>query len=148
MTIIPPRYMFKILVLLALAMNVARADDGVRYFSAGEVDAAFAKGAPIFEADSFKVHASRRDAPGLAEVHQHETDVIRVLQGRATFVTGGIVTEPMQIAAGEIRGRAIEYGIARELHPGDVVIVPAGTPHWFQAVDAPFLYYVVKPISK
>jgi mannose-6-phosphate isomerase-like protein (cupin superfamily) len=148
MTLIPPRYMFKILVLLALAMNVARADDGVRHFGASEIEAAFATGAPIFEADAVKVHASRRDAPGLAEVHRHETDVIRVLQGRATFVTGGSLVEPRPTAPGEIRGRAIAGGEVHQLAPGDVVIVPAGTPHWFRSVEAPFLYYVVKPISR
>ncbi|MFY9607720.1 MAG: cupin domain-containing protein [Blastocatellia bacterium] len=32
----------------------------------------------------------------------------------------------------------------RRLRKGDVIIVPAGTPHWFKEVSAPFLYYVVK----
>jgi glc operon protein GlcG len=30
------------------------------------------------------------------------------------------------------------------LSKGDVLIVPNGTPHWFQDVSAPFTYYVVK----
>ena len=43
---------------------------------------------------------------------------------------------------------ATEFGYhlirVREIKPGDVVVVPAGTPHWFQAVRGPVLYYVVK----
>jgi quercetin dioxygenase-like cupin family protein len=30
---------------------------------------------------------------------------------------------------------------------GDVVVVPAGVPHWFKEVRGPFLYFVCKPIS-
>jgi len=25
-----------------------------------------------------------------------------------------------------------------------VIVVPSGIPHWFKAVDGPFLYYTVK----
>jgi quercetin dioxygenase-like cupin family protein len=129
-------------------MNVARAADEVRYFAASEVETAFAKGGPIFEADSYKVHASRRDAAGFAEVHRHETDVIYVLQGSATFITGGSVVQPKFTTPDEIRGSGIAGGATHRLQPGDVVVVPPNTPHWFQAVQAPFLYYVVKPISR
>lgn len=120
----------------------------VRYFPVTEVAAAFAKGALLVETPNYKVIASRRAEPGLAEVHLYETDVIHVLQGSATFVTGGSVIEPKVDGPGEIRGHAIEGGTVYLLKPGDVIVVPAGTPHWFRAVDGQFLYYVVKPISK
>lgn len=119
----------------------------VSHLQAASVRATFAKGAPIVETARYKVHASRRVEPGLAEVHQFETDVIYVLEGQATLVTGGIVVEPRTSAPGEIRGAFIDGGETRELGPGDVVIVPPGTPHWFKAASNPFLYYVVKPIS-
>lgn len=117
----------------------------VTYLDATRVNASFAKGEPLLENGSFKVHASRRESAGQAEVHLHETDVIYVREGTATLVTGGTVTEPKTIAPGEIRGAAIANGEARTLAPGDVVVVPAGTPHWFRAVRAPFTYFVVKP---
>ena len=31
---------------------------------------------------------------------------------------------------------------------GDVMVIPAGVPHWFQDVQGPLTYFVVKPISK
>lgn len=118
----------------------------VEHLSAGVVAEAFAQGRPLLETAEYKVHASRRDAPGLAEVHTDETDVIHVLAGSATLVTGGTLVAARETASHELRGEAIEGGTARRLAPGDVVVVPRGTPHWFQQVDAPFTYYVVKVV--
>ena len=118
--------------------------DGTRLFPRGDVDAAFARGAPLLENGSYKIHASRRTEPGQAEVHVRDTDLIYVLDGSATLVTGGDVLEPVETATDEIRGRAIDGGTTRELVRGDVVVVPNGTPHWFRSVRGPFLYYVVK----
>jgi len=119
-----------------------------RYFPASSVDKALSKGEPILETNSLKVHASRRDAPGMAEVHLYETDVIRVLKGSSTFIVGGTIIDPRQTAFGEIRGKGIIGGTSYALNPGDVMVVPPHTPHWFKDVTAPFLYYTVKPISK
>ena len=90
------------------------------------------------------VHASRRDSAGLAEVHAKDTDIIYVLDGSATVVTGGAVLEGKETAVDEVRGKAIQNGERRTLAKGDVMIVPNGTPHWFQEVRSPFTYYVVK----
>lgn len=119
----------------------------VTYFESPRVSQAFAKGMPLIENDEFKVHASRRDGPGLAEIHQYETDVVYVLDGTATLVTGGVAVDPKTTAPGEIRGTSIKGGETRQLIKGDVVVIPRGIPHWFKKVDAPFLYFVVKPIS-
>jgi mannose-6-phosphate isomerase-like protein (cupin superfamily) len=116
----------------------------VTYLPAEQVRAAFARGAPLLEVGSYKIHASRRVAAGQAEVHEADTDIIYVLEGQATFVTGGTVVEGRTTATEEIRGARIASGETRQLEPGDVVVVPHGTPHWFQAVDGVLLYYVVK----
>jgi glc operon protein GlcG len=118
----------------------------VSYFSKEEVMAAFAKGAVLFDGAgrNYMVHASRREKAGVAEVHTQDADIIYVLEGSATFVTGGTVVEGHNIAADEIRGSAIQGGETRKLSKGDVMIVPRGTPHWFKEVTNPFTYYVVK----
>ena len=109
-----------------------------------KVAAAFAKGGPLVENSQFKVHASRREAPGVVEIHTRDTDIIHVLEGSATFVTGGTAVEPKTVAPDEIRGKEIQGGETRRVSKGDVIIVPNGVPHWFRQVDAPLLYYVVK----
>jgi glc operon protein GlcG len=118
--------------------------EGVTYFEKGTVADAFARGAPLIENGAFKVHASRREKAGLAEVHTHETDIIYVTEGTATFVTGGSVVDGREVAPGETRGASIDGGETRVLTKGDVIVVPAGVPHWFQKVGGTFTYYVVK----
>ena len=117
----------------------------VSFFESGKVSAAFAKGAVLFDSsEKYMVHASRREKPGEAEVHTQDADIIYVLDGTATFVTGGTAVNPRTVAAGEIRGSEISGGEGRRIGKGDVIVVPAGTPHWFKEVSNPLLYYVVK----
>jgi glc operon protein GlcG len=133
-----------------MALAAAKAVEGlstsraVTHIQKDAVNAAFQKNAPLFEAAGFKVNASRRDGPGQAEVHEQDTDVFYVVKGSATFVTGGKVVDPKATEPAEVRGTKLDGGETRQLSAGDVVVVPAGTPHWFQAVSGPFEYYVVK----
>lgn len=119
-------------------------DDGVFYLDGARTRAAFAKGQPLVETPAYKVHASRREASGMAEIHTLDTDIIYVLEGVATIVTGGKTVEAREIAPNEIRGTSIDGGTAQRLSKGDLFIVPNGVPHWFTEVQGPFLYYVVK----
>jgi uncharacterized protein GlcG (DUF336 family)/mannose-6-phosphate isomerase-like protein (cupin superfamily) len=123
-------------------------DEDATFIMSADVSAAFAKGMPLIENAEFKVHASRRDKPGQAEVHEHETDIIHVLEGSAVLVTGGTLVGGKMTADGEIRGAAIEGGDTRTIARGDLVIVPNGVPHWFKELkgNGPLLYYVVKTI--
>ncbi len=117
----------------------------VSYFERAKVDAAFAKGAVLFDAsDKYMVHASHRDKAGMVEVHEQDADIIYVLEGSATLVTGGEIIGGNLIAPGEIRGTEVKGGETRTITKGDVIIVPAGTPHWFKEVPGPLNYYVVK----
>jgi mannose-6-phosphate isomerase-like protein (cupin superfamily) len=79
-------------------------------------------------------------------VHLRDTDIIYVLEGTATVVTGGDIVDgkPLPEGADEVRGAAIRGGVSQRLAKGDVFIVPNGVPHQFTEVQAPFLYYVVK----
>ncbi len=119
----------------------------VSYFPKAEVDEGFSKGAVLFDGNggrNYMVHSSRREGPGMVEVHTKDTDILYVLKGSATIITGGTMVDGKPIAADEIRGRVINGGETRKLVPGDAMIIPNGVPHWFKEVQAPFLYYVVK----
>jgi mannose-6-phosphate isomerase-like protein (cupin superfamily) len=125
-------------------LGTPEGDKRVTFVPGSRVNAAFQKGEPLLETVGYKVHASRRDGPGKAEVHLRDTDIIYVLAGSATVVTGGTVIGGGTVAADEIRGASIEGGTQQQLVRGDVLVVPNGVPHWFTRVDAPFRYYVVK----
>ena len=74
---------------------------------------------------------SFRARSGEVEVHDEWADLFVVLAGAASLVVGGTVTGARLIGPGETRGDSIEGGLRQELHAGDVVHVPAGTPHQF-----------------
>jgi mannose-6-phosphate isomerase-like protein (cupin superfamily) len=73
------------------------------------------------------------------------THVFYVLQGSATLVTGGTLVDPKPTTPTRIRGTAIEGGETHHLSKGDVIIVPAGTPHGWKEFqeDPPLIYFVV-----
>jgi glc operon protein GlcG len=129
----------------AFSMRDSQAsNEPVTQLESKNVEAAFMKGQPLYETEGYKIHASRREGPGMAEVHVRDTDIIYVLSGSATIVTGGTVIAGKTVADDEIRGSSIEGGQPRVLVKGDVMVVPNGVPHRFEKVQAPFLYYVVK----
>ena len=135
------------LMLATLPFGVARAqtdDSRVTLLSHDEVSDAFARGRPLIEVGDYKIHASRRDSAGVAEIHTRDTDIVYVLKGSATLVTGGTPVDVKPTGSEELRGSAIAGGETSQLVAGDVVVIPNGVPHWFREVKAPFLYYVVK----
>lgn len=135
-----------VLALAGFALHRVAASVGspVTYIPAADVKAAFERGAVLLNNGTYQVHASRREAAGQVEVHEKDTDIIYMLQGSTTFVTGGTLVDGRPTAPDELRGPAVRGGEARTLRPGDVIVVPKGTPHWFREVSGPVLYYVVK----
>jgi len=108
---------------------------------------AFVKGMPLLETAGYKVHASRRVEPGQAEIHTLDTDVIYVVDGSATLVTGGKAIDTKTIAPNEIRGSRIEGGEEHHITKGDAIIIPNGIPHQFTSVTGELHYFVCKPTA-
>jgi glc operon protein GlcG len=117
------------------------------FINASAVAAAFAKGMPLLETPGYKVHASRRVEPGQAEIHTLDTDVIYVVDGSATLVTGGRAIDAKEIAPNEFRGTKIEGGEEHQITKGEVIIIPNGLPHQFTAVKGELHYFVCKPTA-
>lgn len=117
---------------------------GVQYFPAADVEASFAKGGTLTDVGSFRVTTASRTAGGDAELHANHADIFHVLEGSATFVTGGTLVGAHDTAPGETRGSALEGGTTLTLKAGDVITIEAGVPHWFKAVDGHVRYFVVK----
>jgi mannose-6-phosphate isomerase-like protein (cupin superfamily) len=82
--------------------------------------------------------------PGEVEYHEHAVDVMHVVRGTATVVTGGEMVEPREVAPGELRATATTGGTPFTLSEGDVLAIPEGLPHQFTDVSDPFHYFVVK----
>ncbi len=128
----------------SMAIEPSSSTMDIFYLESDKVAAAFKKGMPLLEVADYKIHASHREKGGEVEIHQRETDIIYVLDGSATFVTGGAIQSDRTVSPGEIRGASVEGGTVRTLAKGDVIVVPKGTPHWFKDVNGPLNYYVVK----
>jgi mannose-6-phosphate isomerase-like protein (cupin superfamily) len=128
----------------------------VAYFDAKAVDESFAKGNPglLFHGNgfdkgaggqsNFELHTSSRKTPGDAELHQLDTDIIYVVEGSATCVTGGTIVDPKTVRPNQIRGPRIEGGQTFQLTKGTVIVIPNGVPHWFSEVRGSIVYFVVK----
>ena len=104
----------------------------------------FRKGGLLLDEQRYKIDAGRRVTPGEVEYHEHVVDVMHVVQGDATVVTGGELRDPREVAPGELRATAVKGGTKHELREGDVLAIPDGVPHQFVDVSDPFLYFVVK----
>ena len=140
-------------VLLALtvlcfgaAATQARADEVV-YVPAAKVTATMTTPGGLASGTDHNVSISRRDKTGQSEVHDNETDVFYVMEGSATFVTGGTIVDAKTTSPGQVRGTGISGGTTHMLKKGDVIAIPKGTPHWFKEVPSVVVYFVVKAKS-
>ncbi len=105
-----------------------------------------ANGGTLVNTPDYMVQCSHRSGPGVVEIHTKETDIFYVLDGAATFVTGGKATGVTAADTPQPRGKSIDGGEVHQLTKGDVVVVPAGTPHWFKEVPGEINYFVVKQV--
>lgn len=119
----------------------------VTFFDHETVAAALAKGGPLLTGADMIVQGSHRDVAGQVEVHDRQIDVIYITEGGATFVTGGTMTGGRVSGPGQQLGIGITGGETRKLVKGDVIVVPAGIPHWFKEVGPPVSYFVVKVVK-
>jgi len=102
---------------------------------------------PLVPGEQYNVAANRRTANGQVEIHEKETDILLVVDGSATFVTGGKAIEPTTTRPGQIRAKSIEGGQTYNLKKGDMVVIPAGQPHWFKQVNGFVNYLAIKSVK-
>jgi len=70
-------------------------------------------------------------APGRPAVHPDEAEYAIVIDGAGALVSGGTIVDPKTIRPDLVEGSRINGGTSRSLAVGDVILVPAGVPHWF-----------------
>lgn len=125
-----------VLPVAAPAQNTTKAE----VFSAAEVRQQMSEltpqatrqgssGSVLGDYGSHSIRLSVRGSTGGAEVHARFDDVMLVMGGKATLVTGGTVINPQTGVDGETKGTGIRDGVSRPIAQGDIVHVPAGIPH-------------------
>ena len=97
--------------------------------------------APVKLADHYRINIVRRTSAQGAIAHPDGTEVHHIIEGAATFVTGGRIARATGAPAG---AATIEGGESRRVAKGDVILVPAGTPHWYTDLEGSITYLDVR----
>jgi quercetin dioxygenase-like cupin family protein len=116
------------------------------YTSAAEISALIAKAksdrkgdAPIVQENilrlaPYSAGLEYRGAVGPASIHEKEAEFFYVIDGTATLITGGKLTEEKR-NGDNLTGTGIEGGTPRTVGKGDFIVVPENTAHWFSKID-------------
>lgn len=85
---------------------------------------------------------SAADGAQYAIIHPFSTEIYYVIEGGASLVTGGVLDPPAPTPTDPdvVRSRTIKGGETRKVSRGDVVVMPPGTPHWFEQIDGAITY--------
>ncbi len=102
------------------------------------------------------VYRGKLDAPSPDSVAEHDqiSEVYHIISGSGTLVLGPDITNRQRRPATQKtvvefngpgnNGTEILNGISRDLKPGDVVVIPAGTGHWFTKIDDHINYLMIR----
>jgi mannose-6-phosphate isomerase-like protein (cupin superfamily) len=92
-------------------------------------------------------------AAGNGIEHSQITEIYHVMEGNATLVTGGTIENPREsppesqvvkvLNGPSTGGGAIQGGVSRKVGPGDVIVIPPNTPHWFSEITSDQIVYLV-----
>jgi mannose-6-phosphate isomerase-like protein (cupin superfamily) len=153
-------------ILCALSAQTNRTAPAI-YVTSGDIQATLKKAPPesitdqqirMVEVGTVRVglgvvHRSAK-TPQTSVAHDELTEIYHILSGSGTLVTGGTLNKPERfppdsqtvkdLAGPSMRGSGLANGVSRTVRPGDVVIIPAGTGHWFSSIDGSIDYEVMR----
>ena len=89
-----------------------------------------------------RVNLIHRTIPQNAIIHATGWEVHHITDGSGTIVTGGQVVRSTDSSGATVV--RIEDGDARQVGPGDVIIVPPGTPHWYSDIKESVTYLEIR----
>ena len=102
------------------------------------------------------VHRGKVTTPATASVAEHDlvSEVYHIIDGEGTLVTGpelvGAVRRPADNqAVRELNGpgnnaQSIRNGVSHQVKTGDVIVIPAGTGHWWTRIDDHITYLMIR----
>jgi mannose-6-phosphate isomerase-like protein (cupin superfamily) len=129
--------------VMAVLLTAAGVPTKVTYIPHDTVSATMAKGGSILNDEGLIILAQRRGA-GAVEFHEKTNHVFIIVEGEGTFVTGGTMVDAKQTSPDQRRASSIQGGQTYHLTKGDVITIPAKTPHWWKEVPTKTIaYYAV-----
>jgi mannose-6-phosphate isomerase-like protein (cupin superfamily) len=123
---------------------VAIADTEIKTVLAGKAAATPAPllfDAPVGRGDKWQANVVKRTKPQGGGAHELGSEVHHIMEGAGTLVTGGRV---VRSGSGAGAVSTIEGGTSRHVAAGDVVFIPANTPHWYKDVEGSIRYLEVR----
>lgn len=147
---------FVLMCAASLGLSAAPAQSAARVFKQVQIQQKIdqllprsqktgSSGSTLGDYGTHELKLSLRSKSGGAEIHAHFDDIMVVLGGSATLITGGSVLDAKTDARGETKGKEIVNGVKQSVSKGDILHIPAGTPH--QLILPPngqFTAFVVK----
>jgi mannose-6-phosphate isomerase-like protein (cupin superfamily) len=139
---------FALALLIAPMLIPQSANTGATYKTEAQLMAALKASAtnpamltsPVSIADGgHSINIVRRTSAAGAVAHEGATELHHIIEGSGTLVTGGTIVRP---AAGGRGGATIEKGESRRVTKGDVILVPAGMPHWYSQLEGGSITYL------
>jgi len=112
---------------LAAALKIAKATAGGMTTSA------------VANTDQYRINIVHRAQPAAAIAHEGNTELHYIIEGSGTVVTGGKI-----VRGGDGKPATIADGVTQRVKPGDVIIVPENSPHWYSQVDTAITYLEVR----
>jgi mannose-6-phosphate isomerase-like protein (cupin superfamily) len=139
-------------MFVLLTASAASTGEGVpaavHYIPHDKAAAVMAKGGPIVSDPGLLVLANRRKA-GTVEYHEHTNHIFILVDGEATFIAGGTMVGAKRTSPEQMTATSIEGGETFHLSKGDVITIPAKTPHWWKEISTETVgYYAINIESK
>jgi len=142
------------LLAIAVLLGASAASTGegvpaaVHYIPHDQVASVMAKGGPIVSDPGLVVLANRREAAAV-EYHEHTNHIFIMVDGEATFIVGGTMVGAKRTSPEQMTATSIEGGQTFHMSKGDVITIPAKTPHWWKEISTKTVsYYAVNIESK
>jgi mannose-6-phosphate isomerase-like protein (cupin superfamily) len=98
----------------------------------------------VANTDQYRVNIVHREKPAGAIAHPGNSELHYIIEGAGTLVTGGRIVRP---TGGNAAAATIEGGETHRVAAGDVVIVPAGSAHWYKAIEGSLTYLEVRFVA-
>jgi hypothetical protein len=90
---------------------------------------------PLMQVPGYAINLEYRLAPARAVIHETDSELIYVIDGKGTLTTGGTLINPQRQNAQNIAGTGIAGGTPHLLGKGDFVLLQNGMTHSFTAID-------------